>query len=172
MNDNNEQTAGEAAAQALSGLGQSLKRGFDRVGFEADKMMRTNRVRSESQRLSRQASKLMSQISEKVLELEAEGAELEPSLQALVSQVRDLRKKLASKADEIKMISTEAWVEPPPDPPGQLGQGTQATLPSGKQVIIDGTAERRETPRPTVCPVCNGPLRPNSAFCPNCGHKL
>ena len=48
-------------------------------------MMRTNRVRSETQRLSRQASKLMSQIGEKVLELEAEGAELEPSLQALVN---------------------------------------------------------------------------------------
>lgn len=172
MNDNNEATPGEAAAQALSGIGQSLKRGLDRVGFEADKMMRTNRVRSETQRLSRQASKLMSQISEKVLELEAEGAELEPSLQALVNQVRDLRKKLASKADEVKAITAEAWVEPPADAPGQVGQGTQTYLPPGKHMVIEGTAERRETPRPKVCPVCQGPLRPNSAFCPTCGHKL
>lgn len=172
MNDKNEQTPGEAAAQALSGLGQSLKRGIDRVGFEADRMMRTNRVRAESQRLSKHASKLMSQISEKVLELEAEGAELEPSLQALVNQVRDLRKKLANKADEIKAISAEAWVEPPADAPAQIGQGTQASLPPGKQVIIEGTPERQETPRLKVCPVCGGPLRPNSAFCPNCGHKL
>jgi hypothetical protein len=171
MNENNPQTSGEAAAQALSGIGQSLKRGLDRVGFEADKLMRTNRVRSESQRLSRHASKLMSQISEKVLELEAEGAELEPSLQALVDQVRDLRKKLASKADEVKAIANEAWVEPA-DGSGQPGEGMQSQLPPGKQILIEGTAERVETPRPKVCPVCQGPLRPNSIFCPNCGHKL
>ena len=172
MNNNDEQTAGEAAAQALSGLGQSLKRGFDRVGFEADKMMRTNRVRSESQRLSRQASKLMSQISEKVLELEAEGAELEPSIQALVSQVRDLRKKLASKADEIKINLDRGMGRTATRLARTTWPGHPGYFAAGKQVIIDGTAERRETPRPTVCPVCNGPLRPNSAFCPNCGHKL
>jgi hypothetical protein len=78
-----------------------------------------------------------------VLELEAEGAELEPSLQALVNQVRDLRKKLANKADEVKAIAAEAWIEPPADAPAQVGQGTQSALPPGKHMVIEGTAERR-----------------------------
>ena len=170
-NTDNEQTPGDAAAQALSGLGFTIRKGFDRVSFEADKMLRTNRVKSESQRLQKQANKLMGDISEKVLELEAEGAELEPSLQALVNEVRALRKKLAEKAREVELISTEAWIEPPP-PEAQVltGQSRPVALPPGNPSA--SKAEQPETPKSKPCPSCGGPLRPNSIFCPNCGYKL
>lgn len=173
-NSDNEPTAGEAAQQALTGLGYTIRKGLDRVGFEADKMLRTNRVRSESQRLQRQASKLMSEISEKVLELEAEGAELEPSLQAMVNQVRGLRKKLAEKAQEVEAIASEAWIEPPP-PEGQVitGQSRPIALPPGNVHEVKRLNQGKpETPRTRPCPNCGGPLRPNSVFCPNCGYKL
>lgn len=177
-NFDNEQTPGEAAAQALSGLSHSIRKGLDRVGFEADKMLRTNRVKSESQRLQRQGSKLMDEISEKVLELEAEGAELEPSLQALVNQVRAIRKKLAEKAKEVELINSEAWIEPP-SPEGTMlpGPSRPMALPPGEprpEVKYVQQVERPETPRtrPRPCPNCGGPLRPNSVFCPNCGYKL
>lgn len=174
-NFDNEQTPGEAAAQALSGLGYSIRKGLDRVGFEADKMLRTNRIKTETQRLQRQSSKLMSEISEKVLELEAEGAELEPTLQALVNQVRALRKKLAEKAKEVEMINSEQWLEPPPpDTPVLQGQAKPLALPPGErpEVKYVEQVDRPEKPRPKPCPNCGGPLRPNSVFCPNCGYKL
>jgi hypothetical protein len=173
-NLDNEQTPGEAAAQALSGLGHTLRKHLDRVGFEADKMLRTNRVKAETQRLSRQGSKLMGEISEKVLELEAEGAELEPSLQALVDQVRDIRKKLADKAKEVETINSEAWIEPPP-PEGTMltGQTPQKALPTGERPEVK-YVEQEEKPSTVTnpCPSCGGPLRPYSVFCPNCGYKL
>lgn len=172
-NSDNEQTPGEAAAQALSGLGYTIRKGLDRVGFEADKMLRTNRIKTESQRLQRQASKLMGEISEKVLELEAEGAELEPGLQAMVNQVRALRKKLAEKAREIEVITSEVWIEPPP-PEGTVlqGQARPLALPPGSSDQANSSAEKPETPRIKYCPSCHGPLRPLSVFCPNCGYKL
>jgi hypothetical protein len=170
-NTDNEQTPGEAAAQALSGLGYTIRKGLDRVSFEADKLLRTNRVKSESQRLQRQANKLMGEISEKVLELEAQEAELEPSLQALVTQVRTIRKKLADKAKEVETIGGEAWIEPPPAE-GQVltGQARPVALPPGEAPT--STGERPETSNSNPCPNCGGPLRPMSIFCPNCGHKL
>ena len=170
-NIDNEPTPGEAAAQALSGLSHTIRKGFDRVSFEADRLLRTNRVKSESQRLQRQANKMMGEISEKVLELEAEGAELEPSLQAMVSEVRALRKKLAEKAREVEAISTEVWVEPPP-PEAQVltGPSKPVALPPGNSSA--NTAERPETAKSKPCPSCGGPLRPMSVFCPNCGYKL
>ncbi len=173
-NFDNDQTPGEAAAQALSGLGHTLRKGLDRVGFEADKMLRTNRIKSETQRLSRQGSKLMSEISEKVLELEAEGAELEPSLQALVNQVRGIRKKLADKAREVELLNAEVWIEPPP-PEGTMltGHSKPMALPPGERPEVK-YVEQAEKPRKVAnpCPNCGGPLRPLSVFCPNCGYKL
>jgi hypothetical protein len=170
-NTDNEPTPGEAAVQALSGLGHTIRKGLDRVSFEADKLLRTNRIKSESQRLQRQANKLMSEISEKVLELEAEGAELEPSLQAMVNQVRSIRKKLAEKARDVEAINSEVWIEPPP-PEGQdlTGQARPIALPPGE--VSTSKVERPETPKTKPCPNCGGPLRPMSVFCPNCGFKL
>lgn len=170
-NIDNEPSPGEAAAQAFSGLSNTIRKGIDRVGFEADKLMRSNRIRSETQRLQRQSSKLMSEISEKVLELEAEGAEMEPSLQALITQVRSIRKKLADKATEVEQISKEVWIEPPPDGEVLEGQATPIALPPGKPPAR-AEQSRPEKPRTKLCPNCNGPLRPMSVFCPNCGFRL
>jgi hypothetical protein len=158
---------------ALSGIGYELRKRLDRVGFEADKRMRVNRVRLEAGRLQKRSGQLMSAISERVLELEAAGAEMEPTIKALVGEVRAIRKQLADKATEVEAINNEQWVEPPPQlpPPSQM---SQKSLPSGPQVI-EGTkreVSQSTTAEPTLCPNCNKPVRTVSVFCPNCGYKL
>ena len=157
---------------AITGIGYQLRRGLDRVGFEADKRMRANRVRVEVGRLQKQASQLMEALSERVLELDAEGAEMEPTIKALINDVRSLRKQLADKATEIEAISNEQWVDPPP-----AVASAQKSLPSGQPAVIEGTKREVTTAstqaeQPEKCPNCNGPLRPMSVFCPNCGYKL
>ncbi len=49
MNDPNKEPlpALDQVGSALTGLGYQLRKGLDRVGFEADKRMRVNRVRVE-----------------------------------------------------------------------------------------------------------------------------
>jgi hypothetical protein len=159
---------------ALSGLGYQIRKSLDRVGFEADKRMRVNRVRLESGRLQKRASQLMSAISERVLELEAQGAEMEPTIKSLVAEVRAIRKQLADKSTEVEAITNEQWVEPPLQlaPPAQT---TQQSLPSGGPQVIEGTkrevtGDSKETP--SLCPNCHKPVRTVSVFCPNCGYKL
>jgi len=161
---------------ALTGIGYQLRRSLDRVGFEADKRMRVNRVRVEVGRLQKQASQLMEAISERVLELDAEGAEMEPTIKALVNDVRALRKQLADKATEIEAIANEQWVVPPPPISPAVATAVKS-LSAGQPQVIEGT--KREvssstgtSEQPEHCPNCNGPLRPMSVFCPNCGYKL
>jgi len=158
---------------AITGIGYQLRRSLDRVGFEADKRMRVNRVRVEVGRLQKQAAQLMEAISERVLELDAEGAEMEPTIKALVDDVRALRKQLSDKAVEIEAIANEPWIDPPPPiaPPQTVAP---KSLPRGKPQVIEGTASEvpRANEQPELCPSCRGPLRPMSVFCPNCGYKL
>jgi hypothetical protein len=177
MNDDNREPAPalDQMGSALTGIGYQLRKGLDRVGFEADKRMRVNRVRVEMGRLQKKAAQLMDAISERVLELEAEGAEMETTIKSLVGEVRALRRQLAEKADEIELITNEQWVEPPP--PLAPPQGTQPeSLPAARPQVIEGTKREissgKQAKQPELCPNCNGPLRPMSVFCPNCGYKL
>jgi hypothetical protein len=168
------QSAGDAVGGAITGIGHQLRRGIDRMSFEADKRLRAGRVRSEVIRLQKQAAEIMEQVAERVLELEAAGAEIEPTLKSLVNEVRGLRRRAADMATEIEAIHAEQWVEPatpvlpaPTQAPiREAGKGARPTAHTPHATSNAGASE------PTTCPVCGGPLRPMSAFCPNCGHKL
>ena len=172
------QNSGDPVGGAITGFGYQLRRGIDRMSFEADKRLRAGRVRSEAIRLQKQAADHMEQIAERVLELEAAGAEIEPSLKALVVEVRALRRQAADMATEIEAIHAEQWVEPAPTvlptapqaPIREAGRGSrptsQRTPPALEAAHTSGSDAQAR------CPACGGPIRPMSAFCPNCGHKL
>jgi hypothetical protein len=146
------------------------------MSFEADKRLRAGRVRSETIRLQKQAAELMEQIAERVLELDAAGAEIEPTLKSRVDEVRTLRRQAAEMAREIEAIHAEQWVEPaaPVLPaPAQSREVSRGTRPrsQGTPPAVEA-ALTRETGSQVLCPACGGPIRPMSVFCPNCGHKL
>lgn len=179
-NENREISPVDEGPSALTGIGYQLRKGLDRVGFEADKLMRVNRIRGEVARLHKQVDQLKDNISERVLELEAEGAEMEPSIKALVTEIRAIRKQLAEKSAEIEAIGREAWVEPPPPvapaPPRRLPSGAaprnRPVAETPRRASVEQAASPPASRSPEVCPNCGGPLRPMSVFCPNCGHKL
>jgi hypothetical protein len=172
------QTAADAVGGAISGIGQQLRRGLDRMSFEADKRLRAGRVRSEAIRLQKQAADLMEQIAERVLELDAAGAEIEPSLKAMVDEVRGLRRQAADMAAEIEAIHAEQWVEPAtpvlPAPSPRSASETPRSSRPRSQAVRPASAPPATQDQATqaACPACGGPLRPMSVFCPNCGHKL
>ncbi|HET9493578.1 MAG TPA: zinc ribbon domain-containing protein [Chloroflexia bacterium] len=172
------QTAADAVGGAISGIGQQLRRGLDRMSFEADKRLRAGRVRAESIRLQKQAADLMEQIAECVLELDAAGAEIEPSLKAMVDDVRGLRRQAADMAAEIEAIHAEQWVEPatpvlPAPSQAPVREPSKGSRPRSQAVRPASTpSTATEAGTQANCPACGGPLRPMSVFCPNCGHKL
>ncbi|HYO50699.1 MAG TPA: zinc ribbon domain-containing protein [Chloroflexia bacterium] len=147
----------------MSDIGYQIRRGFDKVSFEADKMMRAGREKSEATRIRKQADQEIMELGEKVLELESSGKPVDPELRPLIDSIRVLHAQLAGKNKEIEEINAEVWVAPPPPPPVQPPDaGPPPQLGAG------------ESPQatPGICPSCNSELRRSSAFCPNCGLKI
>src|SRR5438093_990743 len=100
----------------MSGPMKRLPKWLDRAGFEADKLMRANRVRAEASRVAQQADEKVYALGAKVLELVAAGADLNPELRALADEIKELRATVDRKEQEIKAINAETWVEPAPPP--------------------------------------------------------
>ncbi len=167
--------AGDEIAPAAA-LGYQLRKGLDRLGFEADKLMRANRVRQEAGRIAEQADEKTLDLGRRVIALADSGAPLNPELQTLISEVKSLLALAERKKLEVEAINAEAWVAPEPPAPGPpaQGQGPSQALPTpAEQPRISPVA-----PTPAgadalrVCPVCHEQARPQAAFCANCGYKL
>jgi zinc ribbon protein len=99
----------------MSGMNfmDSLRKGLDRAGFEADKLMRYNRVRAEAGRLNIQAREQIQALGERALALHKAGTLRDSELEALARDITDLQSRVKQKEDEANAIQTEDWVEPP-----------------------------------------------------------
>ncbi len=99
----------------MSGMNfmDSLRKGLDRAGFEADKLMRYNRVRAEAGRLNIQAREQIQALGERALALHKAGTLRDSELEALARDITDLQSRAKQKEDEANAIQTEDWVEPP-----------------------------------------------------------
>ena len=147
----------------MSGPIKRLPKWLDRAGFEADKLMRANRVRAEVAKISQQADEKVQSLGGKVMELAETGTELQPELKKLVDEIKKLRQQAARKEDEVKAINAETWVEPtppapPPPPPDPIAQRLQAYVESKSSSFN--------------CPKCGTVIRSNATFCPKCGRKI
>jgi hypothetical protein len=105
----------------MSGMNfmDSLRKGLDRAGFEADKLMRYNRVRAEAGRLNIQAREQIQALGERALALHKAGTLRDSELEALARDITDLQSRAKQKEDEANAIQTEDWVEPPDPTPAQ-----------------------------------------------------
>src|SRR5207244_2669952 len=151
------------ALRPMARAGKRIPKWLDRAGFEADKLMRLNRVRAEVTRITHQTEEKTQSLATKVLELAEAGKELDPELRAIVDEIKTLQAQAGKKEGEIKAISAEVWVEPappgpPPPPPDLVAKRLEAYVDS-KPVNFN-------------CPKCGTTIRANAAFCPNCGRKI
>ncbi|MDQ6695724.1 MAG: zinc-ribbon domain-containing protein [Chloroflexota bacterium] len=177
-------------------LGQQLRKSLDRMGFEADKLMRANRVRSEATRIKNQAESLTLKLGEQALVLAAGGSTLDPTLQSLVDEVQALQKEAEAKEREIRQIGDETWTPPLSPPPFQLPGSTSASAalpreaasasmpltppPAASQQVAHTSEATHEAAthvtggeaRNTTCPVCGMSTRQGATFCAHCGYKL
>jgi len=141
-----------------------LPRWLDRAGFEADKLMRANRVRAEASRLAQQVDEKVHVLGGKVLDLAAAGTEINPELKEMVDAINALRATVERKEQEIKSINAETWTEPAPPPrPAPIADPVAQRLQAYVDTNTSGTFN---------CPKCGTLIRANATFCPKCGRKI
>lgn len=150
----------------MAGPMRRLPRWLDRAGFEADKLMRVNRVRMEASRLGEQADEKTFVLGTKVVEMAGAGAELDPELRQMAEEIIALHADLLRKDEEIKAINAEVWVEE--------GESPSSVAPPAKG---DPIAQRLQSYIESKnndfnCPKCGTIIRPNKSYCPKCGRKV
>ncbi|HUS17131.1 MAG TPA: zinc ribbon domain-containing protein [Chloroflexia bacterium] len=154
----------------MSGMNfmDSLRKGLDRAGFEADKLMRYNRVRAEGSRLNLQAHTQAAALGEKAMELYQAGRLQDPELQALAREIADLRDRAKQKEDEANAIQTEDWVEPPDNygaPSGSTG-GHSVPPPAYDPPPYTRPAPSHTVPAYSPPPYTPPPYQPPAAAAP------
>ncbi len=172
----------------------SLRKGLDRAGFEADKLMRYNRVRAEAGRLNIQAREQIQALGERALALHKAGTLRDSELEALARDITDLQSRAKQKEDEANAIQTEDWVEPPdaipaaPPPAAPVQSAPPSPAPSYAPSYTPAPPTPSYTPPAPPAPASNYPARPlphledqgtrrvpapgQTDYCQNCGAPL
>jgi hypothetical protein len=186
----------------LNKFTKGVSKAAEQAKFEADKMMRVNRVGSELSQLSTEAEKATAAIGAKVMELRAAGTLQVPELDELVQRVDTLKAQVAAKQAELDNVRAEkfeaapaapvapppeAAYAPPPAPPAteavpapEAMPAPEAAAPAPEVVAApeaaapapEAPAAPEAAPAPKFCPSCGAATEPGTKFCPSCGQKL
>jgi hypothetical protein len=153
---------------------EALRRGFDRAGFEADRLMRYNRVKAEALRLNDQIKKQTQQLGERALELFNEGSLLDPKIVEVAGQISELKRKVQAKEEEAAAINAEVWPEPEPEP--AEAASPQAAAPAAPSTDTTPPLAAPTTPpvaaSKVYCQNCGTEQRPGAIFCSRCGVRV
>jgi len=164
----------------------------EQAKFEADKMVRVNRLGSEVSQLTAEADKATAAIGAKVMELRAAGALQVPELDEMVQRVETLHAQVAAKRADLDRVRAEKFeaapvapaappaetvyapppaetvYAPPPAPPAVEVMPESQPAPAGTEAApAPATAAAAK-----FCPACGAASEPGSKFCPSCGQKL
>lgn len=123
----------------------NLRRGVDRAGFEVDRMLRANRVRSGIGNIRSQIDDEFRQIGRQIMEMYDRREPLPEQVRARCEQVKRYEEEIAQREIELEAITSES---PPDVEPGPIEAATSTCWNCGQTV---STAAR---------------------FCPNCGVSL
>ena len=154
-----------------------FRRGLDRASFEADRMMRYNRVKAEAARLRQQGRERTFALGEKALELYRAGTLPQPELGDIAREIIALDSRIEQKEQEATVIQAEDWLPPEGEPPAdgdpQIGAATgPAPQPVTPPTTTPAASTAADRPRGHhYCATCGNELRPGAHFCAHCGAK-
>ena len=95
----------------LKNLSKSVGKAAEQAKFEADKLMRINKLNSEVGALTGEIEGATASIGAKVIELVEAGSLDIPDVGELVAQVKSLNDKLAAKNSELEMAKAGKFEE-------------------------------------------------------------
>lgn len=140
-----------------------LKSGAGKVAFEAEKMARLTKARSELDKVSDQIRVQYAKIGEMYYTRRGTTGVTGPEFDAICQTIADLEQQAKVKNEEVQKINAEAFetqnapAQPPQPAPAQY---TPPTPPPAA------------APAAKFCPNCGKQVESSVKFCPDCGQSL
>jgi hypothetical protein len=150
-----------------------LKSGAEKVAFEADKMNRLNRAKSDLEKIKNQVQAQYMKLGEMYYTQRGTMGVTGPAYDEICQAIMDLDQQVATKNDEVQRINAEIYSPQGSQPPAQPVSGpiqpvSTPTPPqstsSGAPVVAVATTK--------FCPNCGTEMPVQTKFCPNCGTKV
>jgi hypothetical protein len=165
----------------------------EQAKFEADKLVRMNRLGSELSQLTTDADKATAAIGTKVMELRAAGGLQMPELDEMIQRVEALKAQVAAKQADLDRARAEKFGEVPPvaqpavaqpaAPPAEAAYAPPPAPVATEAAPVPPATEAAPAPQATApaaepapslkfCPSCGATAEPGTKFCSSCGQKL
>lgn len=139
----------------LDRITKGVTKAAEQAKFEADKLVRVNKLNSELNALTRDLENAKAGIGAKVIELCAAGQIALPEIDDLIAQVKTLEAQIAAKKAELEAARSAKFGETTFEP-----EATPSTPVTSEEAA------------PKFCPGCGAKLETGAKFCPSCGQKL
>lgn len=138
-----------------------LKSGAEKVAFEADKMTRLNRAKSELEKVKGQIQAQYMKLGEMYFTRRLTTGVTGPEFDEICQSVGDLEQQVAAKDEEVQRINAETYGQPASQPAPQPTQAPVA--PPVEPPPAPAAAATK------FCPNCGKENQAAAKFCTDCG---
>jgi hypothetical protein len=156
----------------MSDIFGRLKSGAEKVAFEADKMSRLSRAKSEVDKLKDQLQGQYAKLGEKYFTERQTGEVTGVEFDELCQAITDLQQQVDAKLAEVQKIDGETYgaaaVQPATQPAPAPVQPQVASPQPGPTPSAPPVSEKSTR----FCPNCGSELPLETKFCTNCGSKV
>ena len=142
-------------------LAKTVGKGLDQASFEAEKLVRVNKMKSELGALRKELLEVKGVLADQVLAQYDAGSLAVPELEEGINSVKVLLERIGVQEQDLTAAQAETYeakektVEPEP----------------GLVKLQEADAEM-ELPSTSFCAECGNELPAGAAFCANCGAKV
>jgi len=157
---------------AMSDIFGRLKSSAEKVAFEADKMSRLSRARSEVDKLKAQLQADYAKLGEKYYTEHQSSGVTDAEFDELCQAITDMQQQVDAKLAEVQMIDAETYGASVAQPAAQPAP-TQAQPQVDPAQVSPTPPITPAAPKTTrFCPNCGSELPLETKFCTNCGSKV
>ena len=156
---------------AMSDFFGKIKSGAGKVAFEADKMNRLNRAKSDLEKIKGQIQAQYCKLGELYYTQRANLGVSGPAYDEICQAIAALEPQVAAKNDEIQRINAEAFSAPgaQPQAPAQFVSAPQYVPPAQPAAVPVAPAAAATS---KFCTNCGREMGLEVKFCPDCGTKM